>query len=315
MFNTHIDVTTKFQCRVYKADGTLARESAKFNNIVLNQGLDLMSSQQWSNYCAVGTGNSTPTATQTGLDALQAYTNTEGTTRGTTQFYDDPVAPYFVETKSYAFAAGTFNNINLQEISIGRITNEVFVAWNRALIRDVNGDPTTLTILADEILEVIAEVHYYPDITKRTTVIDVFDKLNLVGQYTITTQPRQLADVNAMYAFSIIEPCTYRSEGLLLSTSGWSEDMYTSIDYSRTFYRLDGYGYTYTKVIDPYVAGSYTRTHHITLPINHANGSLGLIQICSTLGWQQYKIEPPLVKTNVQTLTLSFTYSWGRYEG
>ena len=150
----------RFNLIVRKAQtNEIVRETGWFDNLVLDQGLDAMANGSWFASCKVGTGNSTPVATQTQLDAYKALSiNVQTETRGASS-----VAPYYKwSRKTFRFKAGDFNNTNLSEVAIGLGgTGDGAGIWNRALIKDGLGNPTVLTVLADEVLDVLCEIRVY----------------------------------------------------------------------------------------------------------------------------------------------------------
>ena len=71
------EVGARFKLVARKASTEeITRETDWFQNIVLDTGLARMSVGVYIDRCCVGTGNSTPVATQTQLDTFKASTTT-----------------------------------------------------------------------------------------------------------------------------------------------------------------------------------------------------------------------------------------------
>lgn len=111
----------------------------------------------WIDRCCVGTGNSNSVVTQTSLDTFKASTTTtQGAIEAGIQV---TTLPYYMWLRStYRFGEGVAAG-NISEIGLGWANANL---WNRALVKDSNGNPTTITVLADEYLDVITEIRVYP---------------------------------------------------------------------------------------------------------------------------------------------------------
>ena len=130
-----------------------------FPNKVLNDGLNRMgSASDWLNCAQVGTNSTPPQATDTGLLGYVAGTSdVEANT-----FSATASPPYYgFRRKTYRFARGA-TAANLSEAGVGWATTEGANLFCRALIVDpVTNLPTTVTPLADEILDLTYELRYY----------------------------------------------------------------------------------------------------------------------------------------------------------
>ena len=279
----------------------ITRETEWFKNIVLDTGLNQMSVGTWIDSVRVGSGNSTPVASQTQLDNTIASTNTLFGGSGTVS-KQTTTSPYYVATKrTYRFAEGVAAG-NISEVGCGWGTG--LDLWNRALVKDLNGDPTTITVLSDEFLDVIVEVRYYP--TQSFT--GSFNLLNKTGGIVSSHTYTGLPQFNELYVgFNKV----YGTNTLLYSGS---MNGVTTIPTSQigTFASTSTY-------LSP-----KTLTCTNTLPLNTANGSIKtVIQYFTTIAGggadygsaYKFEINPPIVKTNLMVLSFTFSISWDRYEG
>lgn len=150
-----------------------------FENTLLDSGRNRMgSNSDWLNACQVGTDNTAPQATDTGLLGYVAGTSSVQETISSAQ----ASSPYYGwKQRRYRFSVGS-TAANLSEVGVGWSTSSGAFLVSRALIVDGNGDPTTVTPLADEILDVWYEFRYYPPL------VDVTGQVTLDGtvyDYTI----------------------------------------------------------------------------------------------------------------------------------
>lgn len=140
-----------------------------FPNLITDQGLDYMGiNSGYLSYCAVGTGSTPPSFSDTTLVAPVAYTDTTQADSITIQ----PSSPYYVElivTKRFSTGAAAGN---LSEVGMGW-DDAPNTLYSRALILDGLGSPTTITVLSDEVLDVTYRWRMYipeVDVTGSTTI-------------------------------------------------------------------------------------------------------------------------------------------------
>lgn len=67
-----VGIAGEVRCVITRADGSVKADTGFQKNLILNQGLEFFGGGKGTfinTYCAIGSGNSTPTITQTQLDA------------------------------------------------------------------------------------------------------------------------------------------------------------------------------------------------------------------------------------------------------
>lgn len=294
------EVGARFKLVARKAStGEITRETDWFQNIVLDTGLAQMSSGVWIDRCCVGTGNSTPVATQTQLDTFKASTTTiQGTVESGVQLTTLPYYDWLRVT--YRFGEGVAAG-NISEVGMGWANANL---WNRALIKDNNGNPTTITVLSDEYLDVITEIRVYP----QETLSGSFNFLNkagaIVSSHTYTGRAYHRAPQRNYSKMSI------NSIGI------WSGALSSSPTMSPSGTRLD-YGYPTTTVYPTPTSMKCTKV----FPVANAIGEHRTLFVESTLlqsgSGMGYQVEftPTITKTNQIELTYTVSMSWGRYTG
>ena len=280
----------------------ITRETEWFKNIVLDAGLNQMSEGIWIDRVRVGSGNSTPVASQTQLDNIIASTTTAlaGSSSISKQ---TTTSPYYVAAnRTYRFAEGVAAG-NISEVGCGWGTG--LNLWNRALVKDLNGNPTTITVLSDEFLDVIVEVRYYPT-QSFSGSFNLLDKTGgIVSSHTYTGLP-QFNEPNTVNFSKVSSERTQLYAGSMNGVTTNPTTTLGSVNTSSTY------------------PSPKTLTCTSSLPLTTANGSIktvyqnfNTISTTSTGNGSVYKfeIDPPIVKTDQMVLSFTFSISWGRYEG
>lgn len=293
-----------FKLVAHKGDGIPTRETEWFHNIVLDTGLVRMGVGTWIDRCCVGTGNSTPAVTQTALDTFKASTTTKNTS---STAFQTTTSPYYVSaTVRWRFGEGVAAG-NISEVGLGWGNSNL---WNRALIKDSSGNPTTITVLSDEYLDVISEIRIYPT-SSYSGAFNLLDKTGaVVSNHTVTGYPLfgNVANTSALFekfTFSGSYPALFYTGTISSSPTTGGSGTETSS------------GFTY--VDSNPTTTSVQRV--VTVPLGIAN----LVHqsfICiptgafssGSYGWgYKFQISPTITKTNSQVMTYTFTMSWGRY--
>ena len=289
-FNIENKVQAHFQLVVRKKDsGDIVKESSWFPNIVLNQGLERLGYGGVMNYCRVGVGSSAPLATQTQLDQQVASTST---TEGSDSYGVNPSRGYSYIRRTYRFNSGSAAG-NITEVGLGWGASGPESLFNRAMIRDTSGNITTVTVLSDEVLDVLVELRSYVSLTPKSAVATISSV-----QYDLVIQP-------FIESSSGIFNSSYYCSG----AQGYSGSI-TGVS-SRPPGSLDSFGVTNKN----YIGASLKKQFEIYWGLNQGNAAPLKTVVCST-PYCSYQVElnPPIPKTSETVLKLSFEVSWGRYE-
>lgn len=176
IFEHKIGVKGRFKARVYGSDSSLKRESAWSSNIVTDLGVRMLLGGATVNpsntavriRCSCGSGNNPPLASDT---QIQSFVAGSPVAASTNTVRNSTVIPYYVmHTWTWAFPQGSAAG-NISELCIVNSFSDATAsspAFSRALVRDAAGNPTTITVLADEFLEVTYELYLYPQSTDST---------------------------------------------------------------------------------------------------------------------------------------------------
>lgn len=297
--NAHSAVHAKFKLVVRSAQNDqITKQTDWFNNLVLDAGLARMSSGTWIDRCCVGTGNSTPVVSQTALDKFLASTTTKQSTSKSIQTTTSPY--YHSVIITWRFGEGAAAG-NISEVGLGWGNTTL---WNRALIKDANGNATTITVLSDEYLDVVSEIRHYPSMSYSGSFKLLDGSGNVVSTHTVTGSPYMATPIDI---FGQISPNS------ISIYSGVKNDAVITAP-------TTALGSATT------VARTYPTTTSVqvlaTLELTEANGThqsflinaAGLFSGPS--GYQnayKFQISPTITKASTQKMTYTFTLSWGRY--
>ena len=304
----------EFRVVVKRADGSTKIDTGYQKNLILNQGLDFFGGNNGSDmmrYCVIGSGNSRPSYTQTKLDT--SITGVSGTTYSTKYDYNAETDGNLYKTNrvcKYSFSG--LNNVNVSEVGLASTYGNAttYFLCTRALIKDSQGNPTTITVLSGDILEIYYKLWAVYDTTDKTGKINLLDGVGGSVAYNWKLRLAYVTDVIAYrnVGFALGQPtgrhCTFNTGDLANITS--------IPPGSGSNYTLDG--------LASYVSGSYKRVNSQVLTTDQENKSIRTITIATAMGVYQIRLgavadDSPITKSSTQTLTVPIEISWGRYEG
>lgn len=279
-----------------------------FPNLITNLGLDYMASNSnYLRYCYVGSGSATPAITDTGLNThvatFDAGLYNTGLTLNTQNFNN--ATPYYrYNIRTYRFGAGVAAG-NLSEVGVGWGASHSGYTFSRALILDTYGNPTTITVLSDEYLDVTYEFRMYPletDVTGNVTLTG-----NKGATYAYTIRPGNIAylpnesaqyfpiAINYIYGGSTtLDPkCSDAAIGIITAALAGSDC---------------------TQTWAAYTNGTYYRDTTITMGLTVGNFGTGIQKLglyIAACGWQ-VGFNPVIAKTSSDIVTITLRISWAR---
>lgn len=318
-FNTECGVGAVLKLIVRKV-GTdeIVRETPEFRNIVLTTGLERMAVNTWIDRCVVGTGNSTPVASQVALDNFLASTTTSAAGVSNTGGIQVTTVPYYwFGRRVWRFENGVATG-NISEVGLGWGNSNL---WNRALVKDTEGNPTTITVLADEYLDVISEVRVYPK--ESTGLFNVVDKVGaVISEHTVNIRPRfnSTDKYGAYWAASV--PNVGRSDGhqaMGFSTQSIPSNntnlppSLTTVNGGFTLASQSD-GQNFKRIISSSEVNIGThKSFCIALRGLMCGGVTTGMLMENSCGFN-WEVDPPIPKDNETILTYSFTLTWRNYE-
>lgn len=323
-----LDVGFAGEFRIVISDetGNVKKDTGYQKNLILNQGLDFLGGNKGSiinNYCVIGSGNSSPTITQTQLDAAIAITN--GLSSASDYSYVDKGDNLYRmwEEKRYRFEG--LQDVNISEVGLASQGN-ISTYWltTRALIKDSLGNPTAITIKAGEVLDVYYKIHKVIDLQDKTFVVNMLDGDGGSIPYNVVIRPTEvgLSDKNTVSsAISQVGKATYAGD--LFISAGVAELVPPNVTQpSESTYDLRGQGSVLS--FSGYSGGSNKRRLNVNIPLAVANRSFKRIRFGGksftnffpfNARFSSVDGDLPITKTAQYTLSMAFEYSWGRFEG
>lgn len=300
---------------VKRADDTVRLDTGFFPNVITNLGLDAIGNDNdLFNYCSVGGGNSKPLNTNTKLDnPLQV-----GSPISSESKYDyDPVrdTEFYKCSRTVGYRFEGLDNKNISEVGlVGDYASGQHPAYTRTLIKNSAGEPTVITVLSGEILELQYRLWQVFDVKDKdqvvTAMIDGVEvpfnvKIRLAGvggnlggswSYAAVVGAHLTFRGNNYHQFGTGElgEITGQNSGLTDVYPGLSWEAYQPSTYKRKFY----------------VNASITAAVHPIRSFLFFTG-LGAYQV----RFGTVDGDLPIDKTNQDILQLGFEMSWGRYEG
>lgn len=321
MTNPCVKFAGRFRCVVRNSCGEVKKDTGWFDNLITNQGLDLLgyapgalsypNSGNGSIYFgAVGTGNAPPAFTdrQLGTELAHVRASSSGGFASATYVAGPPA--YWSGLISASFSQGAVVG-NITEVGMGCLpssgTTNIQV-FNRALILDGGGNPTTLPVLATDSLTISYELRLYLDLTDHTYSL-VIGGTTYSGTYRMSSvsSPSSffannvagfdgggpLAALVTSYYTGTIGPVTGTPTGTLALNVGNSGS------------------FSYQPV---YSNGTYTNTFSASIPANSGSAvSIGAIVFGTNQGRWQFSVSPTWNRAVYQSIISNFSVSWARY--
>lgn len=253
--------------------------------------------------CAAGSGNTPPANGDTGLAAPLGYTSNI-----VAETYGSEVAGgYCWRRQTWEFPMGDI---------VGNVA-EVGTFWasapgsmfSRALVKDLEGNPTTVSLAADEILRVTWEFRAYWPTDDRTGTIVLAG--NKGGAYDWRVRARGVGTGGALWEMPISG-----GGGLALQSFGrvnFGGDLGPITGAPTYVARQD---FTTELAPSPYVPGSFTAKGILTLQLAQGNHPDGIksIEFESMRNGFAYQMgfTPSIPKTADDILVLEIEHTWGR---
>jgi hypothetical protein len=312
MINFDIKMGGEFKLVITKPDGSV-QETDWFDNIILNQGLDRVGSGANTviAYAQVGTGTSTPVATQVGLDVFLAGSAQQtspngGVTNSGSPTYTENFVWFF------AFAQGAVVG-NITELGVGwsATGNNLF---SRALILDNLGSPTSITIVAIDQLTVYYRLKVVPPLTDTTGSVTIGGT-----PYSYTGRVASVGSFsNSVWTFwaaQIGRPgsLTYPNTTDASAATYGAGSVLGAITGSPTV----ASGTNGTVAAGAYTPGTFTRDDTWNWSISQGNATGGVQAIMIGYSIQgfaqfQYRFTTVIPKDNTKTMSITTRITWTR---
>lgn len=272
-----------------------------FDNLIVDQGVNELGTRtivDCVDFCQVGSGNTPASVTDTSLSSIIASTSN---TISADQTFQTSVEPYYIAFQVVIrFAQGVAEGI-IAEVGMGWGSSGSTL-FSRALIEDDSGNPTTITVLSDEFLDVTYELRIYPDTTDSAGTVSIGGVM-----YDYTARASEI-DNSSYWIFNAHG--TQANSSLSRVYSGSIGDVLLSPSGS-SIQATSGLSGTYS---NNSMQGDCTYTWSLN------DGNVGGVRSARLkIGWSTWQIEfsaqsdeSAIPKDNTKTLDLTIAHSWSR---
>ena len=299
---------------VKRADDTVRLDTGFFPNVITNLGLDAIGNDRnLFNFCAVGGGNSTPLNTNTKLDNFLAA----GSQISSESKYDyDPVrdTEFYKCSRTVGYRFEGLDNKNISEVGlVGDYASGQHPAYTRTLIKNSAGEPTVITVLSGEILELQYRLWQVFDVKDKDQVVTaMIDGVEVPFNVKI-----RLAGVGGNLGGSWSYAAVV---GAHLTFQGNNYHQFGTGELGEITGQNPGLTSVYGLSWEAYQPSTYKRKFYVNASITEAVHPIRSFLFFTGLGAYQVRFgtvdgDLPIDKTNQDILQLGFEMSWGRYEG
>lgn len=296
----------RYKLIVRKQDGSVARETDWFDNLITDAGLNRIGSGGFE-YCHVGSGSNAPSVLDTGL---QTFIGSTAAVHDRKFRVDATGEKYGACIRTYRFAAGVATG-NISEVGISW-TNTTGNLFSRALVLDGLGSPISITVLSDEVLDVVYELRLYPPMADKPVSFTMggvthTGTLRIMSffDYALGATNQAWCPTNLFTGFIssgiTFNVTNYRDAALVATTA--TTIIGTAV--GSKVAQLKAYSNNSLK-LGLTVSFSLTES-------NHANGITGIqLNTSSCFGNYQIVFAPAIMKDATKTMTLNLEVSWAR---
>lgn len=270
-----------------------------FPNLILDAGLNRMGTGTWLSAVQVGTDNTPPSISDTGLFG---YVAGSSTTQSTSSGVSGSAPWYGFVGRTYRFGAGDAAG-NLAEVGAGWATSGASL-FSRALIVDQFGSPTTITVLGDEYLDVSYQIRLYsPNVDSTYSIsisgspYDLTTRASVASSSSYWTPGVGLVDDNPVYSLNSFAAWDGALGTVTQLPSG------TNVSDSLNLSPLS------------YSNNSFQKDFTVVVGLNDGNGTgfINTTLVQTTIGAFQNFYDPDIPKDSSSVLTLNYRVSWARY--
>lgn len=298
---------------------------AHFPNLITNAGLNAIGVNAGNpiETGQVGSGNNAPAFSDTQLQSRIAYTSNRPSGIGGASGISGGAEPFAYVRTVWRFVDGQAAG-NIQEVGVGQVVTNPATdpLFSRALVLDAAGDPTSITVLSDETLDLFYEFRIYLPTT------DVTGSIVLEGvSYDYTIRP---IDFNSRsfgawwYALSSRAP---PFNAFINQNLRWGDDPYMpcALAYAgQTLQPIDfgirdqsgSYQSASALSLLPYTTNTFYRDMQVKFALGDGNvpGGVGKLLLSTGWfgGWQIVFTSRKVPKTDQKKWDQTFRITWAR---
>lgn len=283
---------------------------SKFNNLILDSGLQRIGFYaDWMDWLHLGTGITPPHVLQTALDTptykgknLAPLPHTAGGINTS-----DSQNPFTWITRVFRVTPRGVDT-TYTELGIGRNDSTLF---SRTLIKDSQGNPSSITVLKDEYLDITYECRMY--IPVDTVVYPITPTGDDTVPREITVHASNIGTRDLIFGWTLSDTVGERPIALLGDHASYRRNQIYDGGHGGLFQNPSG-----TRVGDFFDYTARVRVDDVTAQFSFVRdlpdnvGTIRTIQVSQTSYCFQMEIDPPIVKTDQDRFSFAYQISWGR---
>lgn len=313
MIAGYVGIAGEARVVVSDSDGSVRIDTGFQRNIILNQGLDFFGGDSGgaiNTSCVIGSGNSTPVATQTKLDSFIAISN--GTDKVENVSYEDLGDNTYRMWEQMKYRYTGLKDVNISEVGLAsKGGSSDYFLTTRVLVKDSSGIPTSISVRTGETLDIFYKFHKIVSTADSEFTINMLDGNGGSIPYKALVRP-----INVGGWSRITKGISINSVVDTLSvTTNEPSNFLNSPNATISGLQLLS--------LSSYTVGSYKRRVNLNFKLGDGNINIRTIFFRGfDLAMFPYQIrfgsvedDSPIKKTNKEVLTIPVEYSWGRYEG
>lgn len=291
--------------QIIRPDGSIRHELGPFPNLITDDGLDMIGElSNWQSHLKLGTGTTPPAFTDTELENQVAEAS-NSLSPSANRFSEPPYGIY----SDVVWTTDPFPTSQiLGELGVGN-SNRLF---SRTLIKDSEGDPTTIEVLEGEMVRVNYSCIYYAPANDTTGATS----MDIEGVPTevewIARGSNVVSNTNPTWSFT--------SGDMTVGGTGSGRHRVYAGDIGPVTGSPEGdWSYVSSPSIENETYESGTHMCRATMAMgpfsaNLSSGPIRSIRFKFGVGVYQLQFDPPIPKDNTKTLVLELSHSWGRAE-
>lgn len=178
-----LGVSGLYSFQIIRPDGTVRKSLQANKNLILDQGLDILNNGS-ANFtadfaqCTLGTGTSEPLPSDTSLTAPVGAASNSVTLL--TLSWSEISPGVFRMRRPFRFEFNTagsrgISGVQLSEVAVGTAGANPRII-SKSLIKDAQGNPTTIQLLPEEILRVVYTIELYFDASEQLEGIFILNE-------------------------------------------------------------------------------------------------------------------------------------------
>lgn len=311
----------EIRCIVKAKDGSIIADTDFQKNMILDTGLDFFGGGQGVSMfdnCLVGSGTLAPKATDKVLGSFVAKHSSidEELSGSEPYFFGDPEYKVWHQ-KTYRFFNLEGKTVSEVGLASKFTSQSSYYLCTKALIKNSEGSPISITLKKDEVLEITYRVWQVFAVADSIFDINVADDVGGSKAFTAICRLAGVNDEAAEYPEKVgrvLEADTDTGANFndFYSYAGDIGDATTT--------PLMSMGSASSATFSQYESGTYTRDLNVFFGLDDARYPVRSVLVPTTMGTFQVQYsskegDEPIPKSKNDTLTIPIRFTWSRYDG